>query len=465
MTRRLLFNAFAHITPNHHTHGYWRHPDGRIQRDYHRLQPWIDLARTVERGKFDTVFLADVVGVYDTFRGNGDTAIRTGMQFPSLDPASIVSALGAATEHLGFAVTSSVIQSHPFDFARKMSTLDHLTGGRVAWNIVTSYLDNAARNFGAARLTDHDERYRWAEEYVDVAYKLWEASWEDDALVADPERGVFADPAKVHKIHHRGARYAVEGPHLSEPSPQRTPLLFQAGGSEAGRDFAARHAEATFIASRTPESAARTVADLRARARALGRADDELKIIVALAPVIGPTEAEALRRRSEIKAWLSLEALQAFYSGSLGVDLADIDPARPLSDLLATNHVRGNVRAFVESAPKHAFTFGDLLKETNSARFAGTPEQIADEVERYAAAGVDGFNVFPVATLGWWDEFVDEVVPVLQRRGLMQTAYTPGTLREKLHGRGAFLPDHHPARRTRAAVRALDAVDTVPRPA
>ncbi|KLU25221.1 oxidoreductase [Caballeronia mineralivorans PML1(12)] len=453
MKRRLIYNAFTHVTPNHHSHGYWRHPEGRIQLDYKRLAPWLDLARTVERGKFDTVFLADVVGVYDKFRGNGDTSIRTAMQFPSLDPASLVSALGAVTEHLGFAVTSSVIQDHPFDFARKMSTLDHMTDGRVAWNIVTSYLDNAARNHGQSALTEHDERYRWAEEYADVAYKLWEASWEDDALVADPERGVFADPAKVHKIHHRGQRYSVEGPHLSEPSPQRTPLLFQAGGSEAGRSFAARHAEATFIASRTPESAALTAADLRARARAFGRDGDELKIIVSLAPVIGSTEAEALARRRELKEWLSVEALQSFWSGGLGVDLSNIDPARPISELLLTNHVRGNVRAFIEAAPDHVVTFGDLLRQTVSGRFAGTPEQIADEVQRYADAGVDGFNVVPVTTLGWWSEFVDQVVPVLQSRGLMQTDYAPGTLREKIQGHGPYLPDHHPARLTRAAVR------------
>ncbi|PLZ01802.1 LLM class flavin-dependent oxidoreductase [Burkholderia sp. WAC0059] len=453
MTRRLIYNAFTHVTPNHHSHGYWRHPDGRIQLDYKRLPPWIELAQTVERGCFDTVFLADVVGVYDRFRGGGDTAIRTAMQFPSLDPVSLVSALAAATEHVGFAVTSSVIQDHPFDFARRMSTLDHLTDGRLAWNIVTSYLDNAARNFGLPALEEHDERYRWAGEYVEVAYKLWEASWEDDALVADPVGGTYADPAKVHKILHRGPRYAVEGPHLVEPSVQRTPLLFQAGGSEAGRDFAARHAEATFIAARTPESAARHVADLRERARRFGRGEDELKIIVPLAPVIGATEQEAHARRRELREWLSLDALQAFWSGNLGVDLSDIDPARPLSELLLTNHVRGNVRAFIEAAPDRTVTFADLLKETVSARFAGTPEQIADEVQRYADAGVDGFNVVPVTTLGWWREFVDHVVPVLQKRGLMQTGYAPGSLRQKIYGRGPTLPDHHPARQLREPVR------------
>jgi long-chain alkane monooxygenase len=168
--------------------------------------------------------------------------------------------------------------------------------------------------------------------------------------------------------------------------------------------------------------------------------------------VIGSTEAEALACRRELKEWLSVEALQSFWSGGLGVDLSNIDPA-PISELLLTNHVRGNVRAFIEAAPDHVVTFGDLLRQTVSGRFAGTPEQIADEVQRYADAGVDGFNVVPVTTLGWWSEFVDQVVPVLQRRGLMQTDYAPGTLREKILGHGPYLPDHHPARLTRAAVR------------
>ncbi|HEY0287606.1 MAG TPA: LLM class flavin-dependent oxidoreductase [Pseudomonas sp.] len=450
MSRKpLVFNAFAHVTPNHHSHGFWRHPDGRQQLGYKHLQPWVDLAKTLERGKFDALFLADVAGVYGSFRGGLETSIRTAMQFPSQDPASLVSALGLVTEHLGFAVTSSVLQEPPFQFARKLSTLDHLTEGRVAWNIVTSYLDNTARNFGLEALPDHDERYRWADEYVDVVFKLWEASWEDDARVADPVSGVFADPAKVHKINHHGPRYSVEGPHLVEPSPQRTPVLFQAGGSEAGRAFAARNAELTFVMPRSLAGAAKEVQALRARVKEQGRAADEFKIISSFAPVIGATEEEALRKQAELKEWLSIEALQAFWSASIGVDLSTIDPSRSLHELKNTNYVRGAVRSFIESAPEGVVTFGDLLKETISGRFAGTPEQIADELQRYADLGIDGFNIVPVTTLGWWTDFVDQVVPVLQKRGLMQSQYRDGTLREKLFSKGATLPDSHPARQWR----------------
>ncbi|QRM57807.1 LLM class flavin-dependent oxidoreductase [Sinorhizobium sp. BG8] len=449
MKKRLIYNAFAHVTPNHHSHGFWRHPDGRHQLDFKRLDPWIELAREAERGKLDAVFLADVVGIYDKFRDGKQTSIRTAMQFPSHDPASIVSALAAATSNIGFAVTSAVFQEHPFSFARKLSTLDHISDGRVGWNIVTSYLNNAARNFGLPSLPEHDERYVWAEEYMEVVYKLWEGSWEDDALVADPESGVYAIPEKVHTIDHAGPRYSVEGPHIVEPSPQRTPILYQAGGSEAGRNFAARHAEATFIAARTPRAAAEDVADLRGRVRRAGRAPDDLKILASLAPVIGSTEEEARRKQKELKDWLSIEALQSFWSGSLGVDLSTIDPAGRLDEILNTNHVRGAVRAFIQSAPDGVITFGDLLRETFSGRSPGTPEQIADEIERYRDAGVDGFNIVPVTTLGWWTEFVDEVVPVLRKRGLIQSDYGPGTLRQKLFGRGSHLPSKHPARQHR----------------
>jgi len=444
--KKIIYNAFAHVTPNHHSHGYWRHPNGRHQVDFKKLQPWIELAQEAERGFFDAVFLADVAGVYDKFRGGKETSIRTAMQFPSHDPASLVSALAAATKHIGFAVTSSVLQEHPFGFARKMSTLDHFTDGRVGWNIVTSYLDNAARNYGLEALPQHDDRYAWAEEYLEVVYKLWESSWEDDALQADAEREIYADPAKVHTINHVGERYRVEGPHIVEPSPQRTPFLFQAGASEAGCDFAAKHAEATFIPARTPEGARQDIEDIRARAIAFGRQPDDLKFIVSLAPVIGATEEEAHRKRRELKEWLSIEALQSFWSGGMGVDLSDIDPTRRLDEILETNYVRGNVRAFIQAAPSGVVTFGDLLKETVSGRFAGTPEQVADEIQRYVDVGVDGFNIVPVTTLGWWPEFVDGVVPVLQQRGLIQTEYREGTLREKISGKSARLPAYHTGR-------------------
>ena len=199
-----------------------------------------------------------MVGTYAAYGGNRDAAVEEGLQTPVNDPSLLIPAMAAATEDLGFAFTQSVLQEQPFNFARRLSTLDHLTKGRVGWNIVTSYLPDAARNLGYGGLPPHEDRYRRAEEYMQVVYKLLEGSWEDDAVIRDVERGIYADPAKIHDIDHGGEFYPdVPGPHLAEPSPQRTPVLFQAGTSERGRDFAARNAEAIFIIARTPEAARR----------------------------------------------------------------------------------------------------------------------------------------------------------------------------------------------------------------
>lgn len=219
MRRPLILNAFSMNTVSHIQQGLWVRDDTR-QREYHHLAPWLELAELLERGGFDTLFLADVVGLYDTYGGGPDTALREALQVPVNDPALLIPAMATVTEHLGFAFTSSVLQTPPFTFAQ-VSTLDHLTGGRVAWNIVTSPLTSAARNLGFADLPPHDARYDRADEYLEVVCKLWEGSWEDDAVVVDRDARVYADPSKVHPIdHHHGRFYDVAGPHLCEPSPQ-----------------------------------------------------------------------------------------------------------------------------------------------------------------------------------------------------------------------------------------------------
>ncbi|WP_020498703.1 NtaA/DmoA family FMN-dependent monooxygenase [Sciscionella marina] len=449
----LIYNAFVHLTPNHHSHGYWRTPEGRVQLGYKDLHPWVEEARLLEQARFDTLFLADVVGTYDLDYGDGTATIRNGSQFPGNDPSAIVSALGLVTEHLGLVVTSNIIQDHPFSFARKMSTLDHFTQGRVGWNIVTSYLSNGFRNFGYKDIVGHDERYEWAAEYTEVAFKLWESSWEDGAVLHDAESGAFFDPARIHRIDHTGARYRVEGPHIVEPSPQRTPVLFQAGNSAAGIAFAARNAEVSFLPSRTPEAARRDIAKLDAEVVAAGRASGSVKTLVQLSTVIGSTEQEARRKQQYLQDNISIEGLQGFYAGNTGIDLPSIDPETPLSDLVSrtrfTDHVRSNLRAAAEQYPDpSAVTWRGFLtdKALLPGRFAGTPEQIADEIERWATAGVDGFNVVPVTSLGWYQEFIEYVVPVLRKRKLMREEYEPGTLREKLFGAGPRLPHTHRAR-------------------
>lgn len=443
--RRMLLNAFSMNCVSHIQQGLWTRPETR-QLEYASLDPWVELARLLERGCFDALFLADVVGTYDVFRGGAETSIREAMQIPINDPAMLIPAMAQATEHLGFAYTSSVLQMPPFTFARQASTLDHLTAGRVGWNVVTSYLRNAGANLGFGGLPDHDERYDRADEYLEVVYKLWENSWEDDAVLRDTVRGIHADPKKIHAINHRGKYYEVEGPHLCEPSPQRTPLLFQAGSSTRGRTFAARHAECVFFVEslKALTGPASVVKDIRAQAVDFGRDPDDIKFFQGLSPVVGSTEAEAKAKAADYIEGLSMEGALAHISGSIGIDLGDINLDEPL-DSIESGAMRGWVKGIVEAEPDKTKTFRDLVRARTIERFLiGTPEQVADELSAWFEAGVDGFNLTYCVTPGTFSDFIDGVVPVLQQRGLVQRGYRPGTLREKLFGQSLAL-DGHPA--------------------
>lgn len=305
--------------------------------------------RTLERGYFDALFLADVIGTYDTYRGSRDTAVREGLQIPVNEPSLLVAALAHATEHLGLAFTQSVLQEPPYNFARRLSTLGHLTKGRVAWNIVTSYLESAAKGLGLDGLPLHDERYERAEEYADVLYQLLEEGWEENGVVRDRERRVYADLARIHDVQHEGRFYRVNGPHLSEPSPQRTPILFQAGSSERGREFALFFQGLTLIVGSAEEAAERNLADYREHT--------------------------------------SLDGFAAHMSGSLQLDLSQVDFDAPVSEI-DTNGVQGFVRSLVEGAPDKTWTFGEVLRAHAWTRpVAGVPEQIADDLELWRDAG------------------------------------------------------------------------------
>jgi FMN-dependent oxidoreductase (nitrilotriacetate monooxygenase family) len=430
-------------TVSHIYHGLWRHPQTR-QLAYTDLDTWLDLATLLERGHFDAMFLADVIGLYANYRGGWDTYVREGLQIPSNDPSMLISALAHVTEHLGFAFTSSIIQDLPFNFARRVSTLDHLSKGRIAWNIVTNALPNGARNFGLADLPEHDERYRWANEYLEVVYKLWEGSWEDDAILQDVAKGIHADPAKIHKINHCGRRYCVEGPHLAAPSPQRTPVLAQAGSSDAGRDFAALHAELQFIIAPNPEAAKSQIQDVRSRAAGCGRRPQDLLFLQGLSFIIGSTEEEARRKEADIDHYLSLDGMLAHMSGGIGIDLGDVSWDQPIRDVQVEG-VRSILQSVIASVPHgQSPTVADvanLLGKTT--RITGTPEQIADRLEVWAKAGIDGVNVMYSTTPGSFVEFIEYLAPELQRRGLMQSEYKAGTLREKLFGAGPYLPERH----------------------
>lgn len=452
MTKRLILNAFSMPAVSHIYHGFWRNPATAATR-FHELDTWVTLAQHLEKGHFDALFLADVLGVDDIYKGSADTYIEQAVQIPIHDSSTIAAALSAVTQELGLVFTSSILQDHPFSFARRLSTLDHLTKGRVGWNIVTSVSHNASQNFGLPRITEHDERYRWAEEYVEVVYKLWEGSWDDEALLNDARNNRFADPAHVHRIHHHGARYKVAGPHLALPSPQRTPVLYQAGSSKVGRQFAAQHAEGTFILCRNPEGARVLTQGMRQQLVAAGRHPNDLLFLQGLSFVVGSTQEEAERKAAELDAYLSVDGLLAHISRDLGVDLGELAPDQLLQDV----HIEGvqGIIDYFSDAFQRAPTVADLANAyAVNTRIVGTPEQIADELERWQAAGVDGINVMYETTPGSFIEFIEHVIPELQKRGLAQREYAPGTLREKLFAaRSPHLTDRHPARQWKNAFR------------
>jgi FMN-dependent oxidoreductase (nitrilotriacetate monooxygenase family) len=444
---RLRLNAFTQNTISHIHPGQWVRPESR-QVEFNTLDPWLELAQILERGKFDAIFFADGIGVQDSYGGTGDVAIEEGLHFPINDPSLLIPAMATMTDHLGFAFTNSVIQEHPFIFAKRISTLDHLTGGRVAWNIVTSHLDNAARNLGYDGLPSHDDRYRRAEEYVQVLYKLLEGSWEDDAVIRDVERGIYADPGRIHDIDHVGEFYDVVGPHLCQPSPQRTPVLFQAGASEQGRAFAARNAEAIFIPTRSPDNVRGIVTDIRARAARAGRDADDILFFTGLSFVVGGTEEEAKAKEAEVERYASSRGYAAHLSAGMGIDLSNIPLDTPVQEL-KENASQGLANVLRETTPDTTLTFGDLLVFRSDKRVTGTPEQIADRIQEWVDAGINGLNVMYHTTPGSFVDFIDGVVPELQDRGLVQREYRDGTLREKYSdGRkpGRLDPSHPGAR-------------------
>ncbi|MBJ7330982.1 MAG: LLM class flavin-dependent oxidoreductase [Solirubrobacteraceae bacterium] len=456
MSKPLHFSAFVMNTASHITHGLWRQPEGDQIR-FNELDLWVDLAKRLEAGGFDVIFFADVVGVYGDYRGGWEHHAELGLQIPSNDPLVILSALASHTEHLGLAFTAGPIQEPPFNFARRLATLDHASNGRLAWNIVTGVLDNGWKNFGHDGLLDHDERYAFADEYLDVLYKLWEGSWEDDALRADRASGVFADPSKIHKIHHVSEHFRVEGPFLVAPSPQRTPLLFQAGSSPVGRRFAAKHAEAQFIVAPNAEKARGLVDDTRRIVEEAGRHRDDLTFWQGLSFVIGSTEEEANRKADELEEQIDIDGMIAHFGGSLGIDLGSYEEDTPI-DLIHTEGGQSGLVWLRESVDGRTPTLGDLVRlRARGTRVIGTPEQIADRLGEWSDAGVDGINVINQTIPGSYDEFIEHVLPVLRERGLARAAYEEGTLRRKLFGHDR-LPDRHPAACYRGAFRTQPAL-------
>ncbi|TLS47582.1 LLM class flavin-dependent oxidoreductase [Streptomyces montanus] len=423
--RQLRLNAFL-MNAGHHD-AAWRHPRTQPERatDVRYFQ---QLALTAERGLFDSVFFADGLALWGKVRHNA---------LGGFEPLTLLSALAAVTEHVGLIATVSTTFNEPFHTARKFASLDHISGGRAGWNIVTSGSVNEAHNFGQDEHLEHSLRYERAREFLDVATKLWD-SWEDDAILLDRERGVYADTDKVREINHRGEYFGVQGPLNVPRTPQGYPLLVQAGSSEDGKEFAAQWAEAVFTAQQTLADGQAFYKDLKSRLARHGRTEDQLLVLPGIAPVIGSTEAEARALEQELTDLQVPEYGLAQLSGMLGTDLTGLPLDGPLPALPEERDINGNKSRFTlvaELARRDGLTLRELIARLGGGRghrvFAGTPEQIADEIEEWFTEGAaDGFNIMPPHLPGGLEDFVDHVVPILQQRGLFRTEYTGRTLRE-----------------------------------
>jgi long-chain alkane monooxygenase len=456
--KQIHLNAFEMNCVGHLARGLWKHPRDR-RSHYVDAEFWAEEAQLLEHGLFDSMFLADVVGTYETAPGDSDHALRTGHQVPVNDPLLLVPAMAMVTRQLAFAVTISATYEPVFDHARRLSTVDHLTKGRIGWNVVTSYLDNAARNHGLTGQIQHDDRYDRAEEYLDVLYKLWEGSWDDGAVIRDAVGGVYSDPEKVHYIDHDGRYFHIPGPHLSEPSRQRTPVLFVATGSPRGKRFAATHGEAVFLGGSTLERAAEDIAEIRRLAEEQGRRRDDVKVFPHLRVVTGRTESEVQEKVEEYARYRDLNVhqfglgLDRYHPDTLltQVDVADDGPRENRSVIL---------RRFIEETDGTG-TVGWLQERIRRDGgidpfiVFGTPDQVVDRIQHWVdVTDLDGFNVHSHVSPESYRDFVELIVPELQRRGLFRDRYDAAetTFRERLFGAGRpTLPASHPGAAYRGA--------------
>ncbi|GAA3547598.1 LLM class flavin-dependent oxidoreductase [Amycolatopsis ultiminotia] len=438
-SRRMRLFAFDFQGPAHLSAGLWRHEHDRGSQ-YTDLRYWTEYAKLLEEGKFDGIFFADNVGYHDVYEGGFAAALADAAQIPANDPFLVVSAMAAVTGNLGFGLTGSTSYEHPYALARRFSTLDHLTGGRVGWNLVTSYADSAARNLGTGRQVPHDQRYDMAAEYLEVCYRLWEGSWQDDAVVRDRVNGVYADPSRVHPIDHHGRYFDVPGIALCEPSPQRTPVIFQAGGSAKGQRLAAAHAEAVFMNAVSVPALKRQVEAVRGFAAEAGRDPRSVKVLQMLNVVCAPTDEAAHAKYESYRRLVSYSGAMARYSGWTGLDMSQFDPDVPLKHV-KTDAGQTMVDLFAKMDPDKNWTPRDIAEFIGlggtGPTLVGSPGTVAEELIRWMdETGIDGFNLGHAVKYQDIADFVELVVPELQRRGAMWTEYDGSTLREKLHGRG-----------------------------
>jgi alkanesulfonate monooxygenase len=410
--------------------GAWRYPGAYPDANFN-LAHIKRFAQTLERGRFDAFFMADHLAVLNM----PTDALKHSHTVTSFEPFTLLAALAGATEKIGLVATASTTFDEPFHIARRFASLDHISGGRAGWNIVTTSNPDAALNFGLDDHMDHDERYARAREFYDVVTGLWD-SWADDAFVRDAEQGLFFDPAKLHVLNHKGKYLSVRGPlHIARPV-QGWPVIVQAGSSEAGRQLAAETAEVVFGAQSNLSDGQSFYADVKGRMRKLGRDPEHLKILPGAFVVVGSTVEEARQKRALLDTFVHYDSGIASLSIALGVDASGFDPDGPLPEIPETNASKSGRERMIAVARAENLTVRQLAQRAggySGLQFIGTAKTIADQMEEWLVSQAsDGFNImFPFVPAGL-DDFVDEVVPELQRRGIFRTEYEGSTLREHL---------------------------------
>ncbi len=439
--KQLHLLGFVQHGVNSHATGMWRHQRDKVGYHFSSVEYWQHMGRTMERGMFDGVFIADELAPYSTHDGNSDDTVKYAVQCPTHEPSTIVPIIAAATRHLGIGVTLSTMFVHPYSMCRLLSSLDHISKGRVAWNVVSSYSKSEWEAYGFEDITPREERYDRMEEYLELCYKLWD-SWEPGAVVADKASGVYADPAKVKVVDHQGKYFKSKGRHFCEPSPQGRPVIWQAGSSGRGRDFAAKHAEAIFAVHPNVERMNEYVTDVNSRiTKKFNRKAGSVKFIYGIQTVVAETKAEAQAKYDRMLSCIPLEGALAWISGHFGLDFSKMDLNSHVQNLevpgiqglfesiIYAKDPQGRIPVTVkEAALIYAQGMGMPV-------LVGTPVDIVDRMEVFAdKGGADGFMLAATYTPGCFEEFADMVTPELQRRGRLRTSYSGSTLRENLLG-------------------------------
>ena len=435
MARHMHLVAFLMTGPTCHHHGAWRHPETAVD-DILKPERYEHIARVLEAGKFDALFFADILGIYDIYDGKYDTMVGRGGQVCLLDPAVILPMMARVTNRLGLGLTCSSTFNHPYQLARMLGTLDHLSAGRVAWNVVASTSTLEAQNFGMDEMPGRAQRYERADEVMEACFALWD-SWEEGALLLDKKAGAFADPAKIHYTNYAGKWIKTRGPLTVPRSPQGHPVIMQAGSSERGRDFGARWGEIIFTLQHRKSDMQTFYNDFKGRMAKRGRAAESCVILPSIDVVIGETESIARERADYVNELVDTQLGLAAVSGQLGYDMSQLDPDKPLKDIAVEEGSRGSFDVMLQGTEAEGLTLGQAARRFATSelcpQLVGTPESIADRLcDLFQDYACDGFVLTPTTFPGMFEDFTRMVVPILQERGVFRKEYLGTTLREHL---------------------------------